>query len=154
MRILPNVHGVQHDPYRHSKQAGNQYLTTLTIYFVGYTLFEIPCNIALKLTTPRFWLPTITLAWGIVCTLMGLTQSFTGFLVVRFFLAVTECGFFPGVMFYLSMWYRRDERLYRISLFFSAATLAGAFSGLFVSYVRASSSIERSRSFRPMPSQK
>ena len=138
----------------HWKQAGNQYLSTLTIYFVGYALFEIPCNIVLKLTTPRFWLPTLTLAWGIVCTLMGLTQSFSGFLVVRFFLAMTECGFFPGVVFYLSMWYKRNERLYRISFFFSAATLAGAFSGLFVSYFRTSSLIERSQRFRRLPLQK
>ena len=120
----------------------------MTIYFVGYALFEIPCNIVLKLTTPRFWLPTLTLAWGIICTLMGLTQSFSGLLVARFFLAATESGLFPGVVFYLSMWYKRNERLYRISFFFSAATLAGAFSGLFVSYFRDLSLLERSRGSR------
>jgi MFS family permease len=135
-------------------KAGNQFLTTLTIYFIGYILFEIPSNIVLKLTTPRFWLPTLTLAWGIVCTLMGLTQSFTGFLVARFFLGVAEAGFFPGVMFYLSMWYKRNEQLYRISFFFTAATLAGAFGGLFVSCAPASPSISRSRSFRHLPSPK
>ena len=127
-------------PLPFKMQAGNQYLTTLTIYFVGYVLFEVPSNIVLKLTTPRFWLPTLTLVWGIVCTLMGLTQSFAGFLVVRFFLGVAESGFFPGVLYYLSMWYKRNERLYRISLFFSAATLAGAFGGLFVSDLPSSSS--------------
>jgi MFS family permease len=105
----------------------------LTIYFVGYVLVEIPCNIILKITSPRFWLPTITLAWGVVCTLMGLTQSFTGFLVVRFFLGVTEAGFFPGAAFYLSMWYQRNEQHYRIALLVSAVTLAGAFGGFFVS---------------------
>jgi len=115
-------------------QAGNQYLTTLTIFFIGYVLFEVPSNIVLKLTTPRFWLPTLTLVWGTICTLMGLTQSFAGFFVARFFLGVAESGFFPGVMFYLSMWYRRNEQLYRISLFFSAVALSGAFGGLFVSY--------------------
>jgi MFS family permease len=104
----------------------------LTIYYIGCILFEIPCNIVLKLTSPRFWLPTITLAWGVVCTLMGLTQSFSGLLVARFFLGVTECGFFPGVVFYLSMWYKRNEQNYRIALFFSAVSLAGAFGGLFV----------------------
>ena len=43
---------------------GNQYLTGLTLYFVGYVLFELPCNIILKRTTPKFWLPTLTLVWG------------------------------------------------------------------------------------------
>ncbi|KAJ4251418.1 hypothetical protein NW762_011400 [Fusarium torreyae] len=109
---------------------GNQYLTGLTLYFVGYVLFEIPCNIVLKRTTPRLWLPTLTVAWGIVATLLGIVQNLTGFLIARFFLGVTESGLFPGVVFYFSMWYKRRERQYRISLFFSFASLAGAFGGI------------------------
>ncbi|KAI2602164.1 MFS general substrate transporter [Hypoxylon sp. NC1633] len=108
---------------------GNQYLTGLTLYFVGYVLFEIPCNIILKRTTPRVWLPTLTIAWGIVATLMGIVHDLAGFFVSRFFLG-TESGLFPGVVFYFSMWYKRRERQYRISLFFSAASLAGAFGGI------------------------
>jgi hypothetical protein len=53
-----------------------------------------------------------------------------GFFVSRFFLGVTESGLFPGVVFSFSMWYKRRERQYRISLFFSAASLAGAFGGI------------------------
>ncbi|OTB10725.1 hypothetical protein K445DRAFT_27322 [Daldinia sp. EC12] len=122
---------------------GNQYLTGLTLYFVGYVLFEIPCNIILKRTTPRIWLPTLTIVWGIVATLMGIVHNLAGFLVSRFFLGVVcndishpytlpiaESGLFPGVVFYFSMWYKRRERQYRISLFFSAASLAGAFGGI------------------------
>ncbi|KAH7390305.1 MFS nicotinic acid transporter-like protein [Cadophora sp. MPI-SDFR-AT-0126] len=109
---------------------GNEYLFTLTIYFIGYVLFEIPCNIVLKRTTPRFWLPTLMLAWGVVATLLGVTQNFAGFVVARFFLGVTESGLFPGVVFYLSMWYKRTETHYRVALFFSAASLAGAFGGI------------------------
>ncbi|KAJ4371405.1 hypothetical protein N0V83_004622 [Neocucurbitaria cava] len=109
---------------------GNQYLTGLTLYFLGYVLFELPCNIVLKRTSPKFWLPTLTLAWGIVATLMGVTQNLAGFFVVRFFLGVTESGLFPGVVYYLSMWYKRNERQFRISLFFSCASLAGAFGGI------------------------
>ena len=84
---------------------GNQYLTGLTLYFIGYVLFEVPQNIALKRTSPKLWLPSITLVWGIVATLMGVTQNMAGFFVVRFVLGVTEGGLFPGVVFYLSMWY-------------------------------------------------
>ncbi|KUJ09358.1 MFS nicotinic acid transporter-like protein [Mollisia scopiformis] len=109
---------------------GNQYLLTLTMYFVGYVLFEIPCNIILKRTTPKIWLPTLMLVWGIVATLMGVSQSFAGIVVARFFLGVTESGLFPGVVFYLSMWYKRTETHYRVALFFSAASLAGAFGGI------------------------
>lgn len=112
------------------KMTGNQYLTGLTLYFIGYVIFEIPCNIILKRTTPKFWLPTLTLAWGIVATLMGVVHNLTGFFIVRFFLGVTESGLFPGVVYYFSMWYKRNERQYRISLFFSCASLAGAFGGI------------------------
>ncbi|KKY21065.1 putative mfs transporter [Diplodia seriata] len=89
---------------------GNQYLTSLTLYFIGYVLFEIPCNVILKRTTPKFWLPTLTLVWGIVATLMGITQNLSGFFAVRFFLGVAESGLFPGVVYYLSNWYKRHER--------------------------------------------
>ncbi|CAG8071484.1 unnamed protein product [Penicillium salamii] len=110
--------------------AGNQYLTGLTLYFIGYVLFEIPCNIVLKKTTPRIWLPTLTLVWGIVATLLGIVQNYSGYLSSRFFLGVAESGLFPGVVFYLSMWYKRNEQHYRVALFFSAASLAGAFGGI------------------------
>jgi MFS family permease len=130
--------------------AGNQYLTGLTLYFIGYVLFEIPCNVSnsmtrfyfaicilkpalkviLKKTTPRIWLPTLTLVWGIVATLLGVVQNYSGYLSSRFFLGVAESGLFPGVVFYLSMWYKRNEQHYRVALFFSAASLAGAFGGV------------------------
>lgn len=63
---------------------GNEYLTGLTLYFIGYVIFELPCNIILKRTTPKFWLPTLTITWGIVATLMGVVQNKAGFFVVRF----------------------------------------------------------------------
>ncbi|MBE3049092.1 MFS transporter [Candidatus Bathyarchaeota archaeon] len=126
-------------------------MTGLSVYFIGYVLFEvrrppfisqsfetggvnpvqqIPCNIILKKTTPQIWLPSLTVAWGVVATLMGIVHNFPGFLVSRFFLGVTEAGLFPGVVYYFSMWYKRRERQYRISLFFSGAALAGAFGGI------------------------
>ncbi|KAL4795662.1 major facilitator superfamily domain-containing protein [Aspergillus venezuelensis] len=108
---------------------GNQYLNDLTLYFVGYVVFEVPCNIILKKTTPRIWLPTLTLVWGIVATLLGIVQNYAGYLTSQTALGVAESGLFPGVVFYLSMWYKRDKQHYRVALFFSAASLAGAFSG-------------------------
>lgn len=75
---------------------GNQYLTGLTLYFIGYVIFEVPCNIILKIWSPRLWFPTLTVAWGVVSTMMGVTQNRTGFFIVRFFLGVAESGLFPG----------------------------------------------------------
>ena len=125
----------QRIPHRTSKQAGDQFLTTLTVSYIGFILFKLPSNIILKLTSPRLWLPTLTVVWGISCTLTGLTQNFGGFLTARLFLGMAESGYFPGVAFYLSMWYKRNEQLYRVSMIISIVTLGSALGGLFVSYV-------------------
>ncbi|KAF2171851.1 hypothetical protein M409DRAFT_63405 [Zasmidium cellare ATCC 36951] len=115
---------------------GNQYNTGLTMFFVGYILLEVIWNVILKRIGPKLWLPIVTLAFGIVSTLQGVVQYYggssgvAGFLVVRFFLGIAEGGLFPGVVFYLSMWYKRAERQYRVALFFAMASLAGAFGGI------------------------
>jgi MFS family permease len=93
-------------------------------------LFEVPCNIILKRTSPQLWLPTLTVLWGVIATLLGVVQNYAGFISARFFLGLAESGLFPGVVFYLSMWYKRNEQHYRVALFFSAASLAGAFGGV------------------------
>lgn len=69
-------------------------------------------------------------AWGTVMTLMGIVQNFEGLLIARLFLGVTEAGLYPGVAYYITMWYCRTEAQFRQAMFFSAASVAGAFSGL------------------------
>lgn len=107
-----------------------QYLVTLSMFFIGYCAFEVPSNIFLKLTSPRIWLPTLMLIWGIVATLMALSKNYGGLLVVRFILGATEAGVFPGAIFYLSMWYGRRALVSRITLFYTSTSLAGAFGGV------------------------
>ncbi|KAF2154031.1 MFS general substrate transporter [Myriangium duriaei CBS 260.36] len=109
---------------------GNEYLTGLTLFFIGYIAFEVIWNVILKRIGPKLWLPSITVVWGIITTLQGVVTNMTGFFVIRTFLGIAEGGLFPGVVFFLSQWYKRDERQYRIALFFSAASLAGAFGGI------------------------
>jgi MFS family permease len=69
-------------------------------------------------------------AWGTVMTLMGIVQSYHGLLVARLMLGVAEAGLYPGVAYYLTMWYCCDEIQWRQGLFYSGASMAGAFSGL------------------------
>ncbi|KAH8726485.1 major facilitator superfamily domain-containing protein [Phaeosphaeriaceae sp. PMI808] len=110
--------------------SGAQYNWCLTVFFFTYAAFEVPSNLLLKKLRPSVWLPTIMVAWGIVMTLMGIVQSYHGLLIARIFLGVTEAGLFPGVAYYITMWYARHEAQFRQALFFSAASVAGAFSGL------------------------
>jgi MFS family permease len=63
-------------------------------------------------------------------TLMGLVQTYHGLLIARIFLGIAESGLYPGVAYYLTMWYVTEELAFRQGLFFSAASMAGAFSGL------------------------
>ncbi|KAL9578288.1 MAG: hypothetical protein Q9212_005813 [Teloschistes hypoglaucus] len=109
---------------------GPQYNWTLTVFFFTYCICEVPSNLLLKRLRPSIWLPSIMVAWGTVMTLMGIVQDFKGLLIARLFLGVAEAGLYPGVAYYITMWYCRTEAQFRQAMFFSAASVAGAFSGL------------------------
>lgn len=109
---------------------GLQYNVSLAVFFPFYVLAEIPSNLMMKRTSPSIWLSFIMVWWAIIMTLMGLVQSYAGLLVARMALGIAEGGLFPGVTFYITLWYRRHECGLRMAIFFSAATIAGAFGGL------------------------
>lgn len=84
----------------------------------------------LKRLRPSVWLPTIMVAWGTVMTLMDIVLSYQSLLVARLALGIAEAGPYPGVAYYITMWYCCHEGQLRQALFFSAASIAGVFSGL------------------------
>ncbi|PGH20341.1 hypothetical protein AJ80_03609 [Polytolypa hystricis UAMH7299] len=108
----------------------HEYSWCLTVFFFTYCAFEVPSNLLLKRLRPSIYLPSIMVAWGTVMTLMGIVQNYHGLFISRLFLGVTEAGLYPGVAYYITMWYCRHEAQMRQALFFSAASVAGAFSGL------------------------
>ncbi|KAH9822593.1 major facilitator superfamily domain-containing protein [Melampsora americana] len=91
---------------------------------------ELPANLYLKKIGPHIFLPTIVTIWGIITTLQGFVTSYRGLIATRVFLGLVEGEFFSGIVLYLSTCYTRRELQLRIALFFSAASLSGAFSGL------------------------
>ncbi|KAG8624752.1 hypothetical protein KVT40_007819 [Elsinoe batatas] len=109
---------------------GLDYNNALAIFFPFYVAAEIPSNIMMKRTRPSIWIPTIMVAWGVCCTLMGIVKNYEGLMAARAALGFAEGGLFPGVTYYITMWYRRHECGLRMAIFFSAATAAGAFGGL------------------------
>ncbi|KAF5355128.1 hypothetical protein D9756_005715 [Leucocoprinus leucothites] len=112
---------------------GLDYNIALAVFFPFYVIAEIPSNLMLKRTSPSLWICIIMVVWGICMTLTGFVQNFTGLLVARMALCLAEGGLFPGVAYYITLWYRRHETGLRMAVFFSAATLAGAFGGLLAS---------------------
>lgn len=109
---------------------GLDYNVALAIFFPFYVAAEIPSNIMMKRFRPSIWLTVIIVSWGLVMTCMGLVHNYKGLLACRVFLGIAEGGLFPGIYYYITMWYRRHECGFRMALFFSAATVAGAFGGL------------------------
>jgi ACS family tartrate transporter-like MFS transporter len=90
------------------------------IFFIGYFLFEVPSNIMMKRFGARIWIARILLTWGAVSVLTAFVQNSTQLYVLRFLLGVAEAGFFPGIIIYLTYWFRRKEQATTIALFTSA----------------------------------
>ncbi|KAL4802454.1 major facilitator superfamily domain-containing protein [Aspergillus unguis] len=109
---------------------GPQYNWCLTVFFFTYVAFELPSNLLLKKLRPSRLFGMLMFAWGIVMTLMGIVQNYHGLLVSRLFLGVAEAGLYPGMAYYITLWYPRHLAQYRQAFFFSAASIAGAFSGI------------------------
>ncbi|KAF7985053.1 hypothetical protein HWV62_8899 [Athelia sp. TMB] len=112
------------------KLTDHQYEIAVTALYVPYIVAELPANLILRWVGPRILLPALLTMWGITATLQGLVTSFGGLVTVRFFLGLMEGPMFPGIVLYLSSFYTREELSLRVALFFSAASLSGAFSGL------------------------
>jgi sugar phosphate permease len=109
---------------------GLDYNIALSIFFPFYVAAEIPSNMMLKRTRPSIWFTFIMVCWGLIMLCMGFVHNLSGLLACRVFLGIAEGGLFPGVNFFITMWYRRTECGLRLAVFFSAATMAGAFGGL------------------------
>jgi MFS family permease len=114
---------------------GNDYNALLSIFYVSYIIFEIPSNIACKWIGPGWFLPALTLGFGICSLGTAFVQNIHSASGVRFLLGMFEAGMMPGIAYYMSRWYRRSELAFRLSLYIVMAPLAGAFGGLLASAI-------------------
>ncbi len=95
------------------------------IFFLSYTLFEVPSNLILVRVGVRLWIARIMFTWGIFATAMMFVNNATTFYVLRFLLGVAEAGFFPGIILYLTHWFPARERAGAVGLFMTATAMAG-----------------------------
>lgn len=108
-----------------------QYETCLSILYVGYILMQIPSNMFInRIARPSLYLGSVMLVWGLISTLTGIVQGFTGMVVVRFFLGFVEAAFLPGALLILSKWYTRRELTKRNAILFCGNLISNAFSAL------------------------
>ena len=94
------------------------------IFFIGYFFFEVPSNVILEKVGARLWICRIMLTWGLVSMATAFVQGATSLSVLRFLLGVAEAGFFPGVIFYLGMWFPAAMRARYVGLFLCSIALA------------------------------
>lgn len=94
------------------------------IFFIGYFLFELPSNLLMQRFGPRFWIARIMSSWAILSALMIFVQTPTQFYVLRFLLGVAEAGFFPGIVFYLTLWFPSWRSARTLGLFILVTPLS------------------------------
>lgn len=99
-----------------------------SIFFIPYFLFEVPSNILLHRFGARKWIARIMVTWGIVTCATMFSNSFGYIAAMRFLLGMMEAGFFPGVMFYFTLWFPQRDRAKVVAFFMLALPLAGFFS--------------------------
>jgi ACS family tartrate transporter-like MFS transporter len=109
------------------------------IFFIGYFILEIPSTLLVERWSARKWISRILLTWGLVAILTAFVQNEWQFYLARFLIGLAEAGFFPGIVLYLTHWFRQQEQARAVALFMTAlavANILGApLSGVLLDYV-------------------
>ncbi|KAG2062579.1 MFS general substrate transporter, partial [Suillus decipiens] len=120
---------------------GNQFNTLISILYVGYVLMQAPSNIFLdRIRRPSVYLSSCMALWGAITLFTGIQLCFRyhAALILRFLLGFVEAAFFPGAVFLLSRWYKRNELGLRTALLTCGSSISNAFSALIASGILAS----------------
>jgi MFS transporter, ACS family, tartrate transporter len=90
------------------------------IFFIGYFLFEVPSNMLMHRVGARKWIGRIMITWGFVVIITAWVQNANHLYILRFLLGVAEAGFFPGIILYITYWFRAKDRARVVALFMTA----------------------------------
>ncbi len=96
------------------------------VFFIGYSLFEVPSNLILARVGARLWIARIMISWGVIASAMMFVRTPGHFYLVRGLLGFAEAGFFPGIVYYLSEWFPQTQRARAIARFMIAIPLSQA----------------------------
>jgi MFS transporter, ACS family, tartrate transporter len=94
------------------------------IFSIGYFLFEIPGALIVERWSARRWIARILISWGLVTALMAAVHTSRQFYLARFLLGVAEAGFFPGIVVYLTHWFRYEDRAKAGAMFMAAIPMS------------------------------
>jgi ACS family tartrate transporter-like MFS transporter len=99
------------------------------LFFLSYAACEIPSNLLLYRFGARRWLARIMVTWGVIAMGMILVRTPMEFYAARFLLGVAEAGFFPGIIYYIYLWYPAEMRARAITRFYIAFPLSTVVMG-------------------------
>jgi len=105
------------------------------LFFVTYCLLELPSNLALHKWGARKWLSRIMFTWGLVAIGAAFVTGPKTFYAERLLLGAAEAGFYPGILFYLTLWFPARYRAQMIGYFLCAIPLGGIFGGPAASFL-------------------
>ncbi|KAJ2922386.1 hypothetical protein H1R20_g14700, partial [Candolleomyces eurysporus] len=107
---------------------GERYSIASMIYFIPYTLLQIPGNIVLRYLGARLHLTICVVGWGAAQLGMGFVRTWGELCVCRIILGVFEAGFFPALVYIITTWYKRHEVQKRLAVFYIVSIVTGGFS--------------------------
>src|SRR5215472_18621874 len=109
------------------------------IFFISYALFEIPSNLILHKVGARIWIARILIVWGIFAALTGLVHTVYQLYLVRFLLGLAEAGYYPGILLYMTDWFRQRDQAQAIALLMTGIPISNIIgapvSGLILDHV-------------------
>ena len=99
------------------------------LFFIGYALCEVPSNLLLLRFGARRWLARIMFTWGLLAAATMFVRTPLEFNVLRFLLGMAEAGFYPGVIYYLTLWFPARMRARAVSRFYISLPLSSVVMG-------------------------
>lgn len=94
------------------------------LFFIAYCFFAVPCNVMMVKFGARRWLALVMVAWGVISGGMALVQGPWSFYVLRFLLGIAEAGFFPGVIYFFTLWFPKKVRGRMVAILMMALPLS------------------------------
>ncbi|KAJ7072684.1 major facilitator superfamily domain-containing protein [Mycena amicta] len=110
---------------------GNHFSIVVGVYFVPYTLCQLPSNLLLRRVGPRKLLSFCVISWGAVQLAMGFAPNWQLLAFFRALLGLLEAGFFPSLVYLISTWYMRHEVQTRLAIFYVVAIVLAGFGAFF-----------------------
>lgn len=104
--------------------------TASALYYVGYIIFDVPMNLIMTKVSPQSWLARIVITVGIVYTCYHVLDNNKGLIAIRFISGMVGAGTWPGMSYYISLWYPNERLTRRIGYYFTAAQISAAVAGL------------------------